>query len=155
MMLAESRITNDYKAWCMRHGFHPKYPDEVNFDGDYALIVASRQGRHDLVEQLLDYGVDHNSIDPYGNNALWAACYAKCEACIKLLLASGCDINYQNSSGNSVLMYAASSGRDRIVQLLLNAGANVHLENNDDMTAMDLASTWGSLTLLRTAMAAK
>ena len=149
MMLAESDIDLDYKAWCLRHGFDYRYPDQENFDGDYALIVASRQGRHELIEQLLADNCNPNCIDPYGNNALWAACYAMCETCIELLLASSCDINYQNTSGNTVLMYAASSGRDHIVQKLLSAGADPFMQNHDDMTAMDLASSWGSLTLLR------
>jgi ankyrin repeat protein len=46
-------------------------------------------------------------------------------------------------------MYAASSGKAAIVDLLLRAGADPRVQNRDDFTALDLASTWACLSLLR------
>ena len=66
----------DNKSWFRANGLDELEPDKVNNEGDYALILASRQGRHDLVRLLLAESVDPNCYDRYGNNALWAACYA-------------------------------------------------------------------------------
>lgn len=144
-------MNQDYKEWFTEHGFAEQVPAFANADGDYALILASRQGRCDLVQQLLADGASSDCTDRYGNNALWAACYADSEGCARLLAQNGCALDYQNPAGNSALAYAASSGRDKMVKLLLELGANPNLQNQDGMTAMDLASTLTGLKLLRKA----
>jgi thiosulfate/3-mercaptopyruvate sulfurtransferase len=49
-------------------------------------------------------------------------------------------------------MYAASCGKVGIVAVLLEAGADPRLRNQDDFAAVELASTWDCLTLLRGAV---
>ncbi len=139
----------DEGNWFAEHGFDKDYPDQFNQQGDPALIVACRQGRDDIVATLLARGVNCECLDQYGNNAVWACCYAESEACLYALLKAGCDLNYQNPSANTVLAYAASSGKDNMVRLLLQQGADPRLENKDGMTALDLASTLLSFKLLR------
>jgi len=64
------------------------------------LILAARQGRIDVLNHILNQGVDLKVLDLYGNNALWAACFAESSECIKRLLDAGIEINYQNTTGN-------------------------------------------------------
>jgi ankyrin repeat protein len=113
------------------------------------LILASQQGRSDVVKFLLEQNAALDVIDGYGNNALWAACYADNSDCIDALIKAGIDINHQNSvSGATALIFAASSGRDAVVERLLAAGADPDLKTHDDFTALDLASTRKILKLL-------
>jgi len=139
----------DAQSWFNAHGLDEHMPGKVNEAGDYALILASRQGRHDLVWLLLSEGVNPNCVDAYGNNALWAACYAESEVCCRLLVKNECRLDYQNPAGNTALSYAASSGKDKMVSLLLELGANPALQNQDGMAALDLASSRAILKLLR------
>ncbi|MEF3074436.1 ankyrin repeat domain-containing protein [Methylobacter sp. Wu1] len=124
---------------------------EQNEAGVHPLILACQQGRSDIVEYLLGHGADLNITDQYGNNALWAACYAQDIACIDALLDAGINIDYQNpDSGATALIFAASSGREQVVERLLAAGANPDLKVHDDFTALELASTRKILKLLLT-----
>jgi len=128
--------------WLQDHYFSVSQPTVKNLSGVEPLILASQQGRSDVVAFLLSQGAPLDVLDEYGNNALWAACYAESGSCIAALLDAGIDLNYQNpASGATALMYAASSGREETVKQLLAAGADANLQNHDDFTALDLAST--------------
>lgn len=136
-------------AWLAEHGFLSEASKQMNAKGQHALILAAQQGRADALAHLLTHGADLGALDRYGNNALWAACFAESTACIDLLLAAGIAIDYQNPSGASALIFASSSGRHEIVAHLLQAGANPQLTTQDDFSALDLAATRQCLHLLR------
>jgi len=138
-------------AWLQVHHIQAESGGFANSQGEQALILAARQGREDIVGQLLQIQADLTVLDQYGNNALWAACFAEAAGCIDLLLQAGIDIDYQNPSGASALVYAASSGKTGVVEQLLQAGANPLLTTQDDFSAVDLAANRQCLQLLRTA----
>ncbi len=132
----------EIRDWLQNNYFSIAQPVLKNSDGIYPLILASRQGRSDTVRFLIERHAAPDVIDQYGNNALWAACYAENSDCIEALLDAGVDINHQNSaSGATALIFAASSGREKVVEQLLAAGADPTLKSHDDFTALDLAST--------------
>lgn len=135
--------------WLQNNYFSVAQPVLKNNAGIYPLILAGQQGRSDVVHFLIEQDAALDVIDGYGNNALWAACYAKNSDCIDALIHAGIDINHQNSSsGATALIYAASSGREAVVEQLLVAGADPSLKTHDDFTALDLASTRKILKLL-------
>ena len=135
--------------WLQNNYFSVAQPVLKNNAGIYPLILASQQGRSDVVNFLLEQNAALDVIDDYSNNALWAACYAESSDCIDALIDAGIDINHQNSaSGATALIFAASSGRETIVEQLLAAGADPDLNTHDDFTALDLASTRKILKLL-------
>ncbi|MDO9163340.1 MAG: ankyrin repeat domain-containing protein [Methylococcaceae bacterium] len=139
----------EIRDWLQNHYFSVVQPILKNHDGIYPLILASQQGRHDVIEFLLEQNAELDVIDQYGNNALWAACYADNSDCIAALIQVGININHQNlASGATALMFAASSGREQVVEQLLAAGADPTLKSHDDFTALDLASTRKILRLL-------
>lgn len=130
------------REWLQNHYFSIAQPTLKNPSGIEPLILASQQGRGDIVTFLLAHNAPLAVVDGYGNNALWAACYAQDAGCIAALIAAGVDLNYQNPvSGATALMFAASSGREAVVLQLLAAGADTRLQTHDDFTALDLAST--------------
>ena len=135
--------------WLQHHYFSVAHPVLKNTAGIYPLILASQQGRSDVLDFLIEQNAALDVIDEYGNNALWAACYAKNSDCIEALIDAGVDINHQNStSGATALIFAASSCRETVVEQLLAAGADPYLKTHDDFTALDLASTRKILKLL-------
>lgn len=139
----------EIRNWLQNNYFSVAQPVLKNNDGIYPLILASQQGRVDVVRFLIEQNATLDVMDQYGNNALWAACYADSCDCIEALIRAGIDINYQNSaSGATALIFAASSGREKVVEQLLAAGADPELKTHDDFTALDLASTLKILKLL-------
>ncbi|MGZ8907549.1 MAG: ankyrin repeat domain-containing protein [Methylobacter sp.] len=135
--------------WLQNNYFSVAEPVLKNNAGIYPLILASQQGQIEVVNFLIEQNAALDVIDQYGNNALWAACYADNSDCIAALIHAGVDINYQNSaSGATALIFAASSGREKVVEQLLAAGADPALKTHDDFTALDLASTRKILKLL-------
>jgi uncharacterized protein len=130
---------SEISAWLDEHNAQPKL----------ALILAAQQNRPDVLEYLLQHGADLNLVDAYGNNALWAACFAESLACIKLLVHAGVNLDYQNPSGATALIYSSSSGKHAVVALLLQYGANPLLTTQDDFSALDLAANRSCLQQLR------
>jgi len=135
-------MKTEIRDWLQNNYFSVAQPVLKNHDGIYPLISASQQGRTDVVCFLIEQNAAPDVTDQYGNNALWAACYADNSDCIDALIHAGIDINHQNTaSGATALIFAASSGREKVVEQLLAAGADPTLKTHDDFTALDLAST--------------
>ncbi len=142
-------MTPEVREWLQNNYFSIADPVSKNIAGIYPLISASQQGRSDVVRFLIERQAPLDAIDHFGNNALWAACYAENSDCIDALIQAGIDLNYQNTAaGATALIYAASSGREKVVAQLLTAGADPTLKTHDDFTALDLASTRKILKLL-------
>lgn len=114
-------------------------------------ILACRQARSDVLQYLIQQDADLAALDRYGNNALWAACYAESASCIQMLLDAGTAIDFQNATGATALIYAASSGKHAVVEQLLQAGANPEITTQDDFSALELAATRECLQLLKRA----
>ena len=142
-------MKSEIRDWLQNNYFSVARPVLKNSADIYPLILASQQGRSDVIRFLIEQNAALDVVDQYGNNALWAACYADNSDCIDALINAGIDINHQNSaSGATALIFAASSGREKVVEQLLAAGADPDLKTHDDFTALNLASTRKILKLL-------
>ncbi|MGP6157857.1 MAG: ankyrin repeat domain-containing protein [Vulcanimicrobiaceae bacterium] len=130
-------------------GFDHACLDLARAHGLTPLMRAALAGRHDLVDELLRLGVDFRLRNTDGNNALWLGCVSNEAKVVRRLLEAGIDVNNQNDSGATALMYAASSGKADLTALLLDSGADPDLRNQDDFRAVDLASSWACLKILR------
>ena len=135
-----------------QYGFDPAQPSALQPDRHFTpLMRAAKEGRLDVIEALLTYGVDIAVTNADGCNALWLACYNGSHAIIDRLIQAGIDIDRQNDNGATCLMYVASNSKPDLVSLLLERGANPRIANHDDFTALDLAGSLPCLKLLRTA----
>ncbi|BCL34537.1 ankyrin repeat domain-containing protein [Nostoc sp. MS1] len=139
------------REWLLQKGYNPEDLNQPGENGDTALMRATREGIHDVVQELIDLGVDINARNNDNNNALWFACFGNHYDLIHLLLAAKIDINNQNDNGATVLMYAASAGKTEVVKLLLQYHPNLYLKNLDDYQAIDFASNVEVLRLLKNA----
>lgn len=134
------------------HGFPANDLSALQADRRFTpLMRAAKEGRLDIVAELLALGVDLSVTNADGCNALWLACYNGSHAIIEALIAAGIDIDRQNGNGASALMYVSSNSKPDLVKLLLEKGANAKLRNFDDFSALDLAASVACLKLLRQA----
>lgn len=137
--------------WMVDNSFDPKLLDRPGKHEDTPLILASRRGETQIVDELIAAGVNINHRNMDGTNALWAAIVADSVEIAERLLAAGVDIDNQNDNGATALMYAASNHKTEWVRFLLRKGADTSLQSLDDYTALDLASNIDILRLLRKA----
>ncbi|MFZ2266609.1 MAG: ankyrin repeat domain-containing protein [Azonexus sp.] len=145
-------MTPQLAAFLAEHGFVPSNLDAAQADGRFTpLMRAAKEGRREIVTELLSLGVDVNILNADGCNALWLACYNGSHDIIEDLLKAGVDIDRQNGNGATCLMYVASNSKPDLVKLLLDRGANPQLKNFDDFSALDLAASLECLKLLKSA----
>lgn len=92
--------------------------------GFWAVLKAARNGHRDLVNLLLDMGVDVNAKSVAGQTVLMGASAAGNAGMVRLLLKRGADVNARNKWQATPLGYATSWGHLPVVKLLLDAGAH-------------------------------
>ena len=102
-------------------------------------MLASQNGRVEIVRLLLDAGADKNLLDCDGFTALMLASDRGHHEVVRLLLEAGADEGLTNCFGRTALMPASQAGRVEIVRLLLDAGADKNLLDCDGFTALMLA----------------
>lgn len=136
-------------SWMQEKGYDPENLNQRGENGDSALMIAARDGKIEVVKELIEAGADVNHKNDDNNNALWPACRSENTEIIELLIAGKTDMDNQNANGSTALMYAASAGKEQVVRLLLKYGANPKLKNFDDFRAIDLASTGEVLGMLK------
>ena len=107
--------------------------------GESALMIASWQGKLEIVKCLARHGADVDAKDKDGWTALmWASSREKLET-VKCLVSLGADVNAKNKAGWTALMWASSQGNLEIVKCLVGKGADVNLKNKDNKKALDYA----------------
>jgi len=105
------------------------------------LIVAVNNEDFDLIEEIIDSGVDLNSHKKHSFTPLHAAVYIGV-GMIDLLLAAGADINAKNTnSQDTALIYAARNGNLDVIFKLIDSGANwndVDQYENDFLNCLNI-----------------
>jgi ankyrin repeat protein len=108
--------------------------NRVDASGDTALMIASRQGREEAVNALLDRGADVNYTVPSRDGpatalqaALDASDFKEGQAgIVQSLLRRGADAKGRNAAGRSPLWFAADHGRTEAAGALIDHGAEVN-----------------------------
>ena len=92
-----------------------------------ALLNPVMVAPFNMVKSLIDWGVDVNAIDSYGNSPLHYAVRAKASKVVKLLVESGADVNRENIDKITPFREAirATPLVPEIVSLLIGAGADL------------------------------
>ena len=86
--------------------------------GSTAFHLAAKKGYKNIVEILLDRGIDINSKDNYGYTALHIATSHGRMNIVEMLLDRGNDNNSKNNNGCTALHSAAIHGNMNIVEIL-------------------------------------
>ncbi len=89
------------------------------------LHQAVMQNDFERLKQVLDAGIDADSINQDGQSPLMVAAFQGKMDILDLLLESGADINFTDEIGRNPLIYAISGNKPEVVSELIYRGANV------------------------------
>ena len=105
------------------------------------LQNAAMHGDLEMVQVLLECGVDVNTQDYLGNTPLASAIFHNHYdvRVARLLIAHGADPNARSSGGYTLLHRASESGRIEIVHLLIEHGAIAEVKDDEGRTPLDVA----------------
>ena len=102
--------------------------------GKNVLIVASEEGRHDIIQMIIDnFKPNLNFKSKDGNTALIVASYAGEYESVEILVNAGANINTIGANGDTALHVACKRnwpGHSKIVSLLLSKDADNKIKNN-------------------------
>ncbi|MDJ0657978.1 MAG: ankyrin repeat domain-containing protein [Crocosphaera sp.] len=126
------------------------------FDTGVALIEAVRQKHKDIVELLLDYGIDVNVQGQSRFTAIGSAILTGQKDLVQLLIERGADINTIDTTAslsgsmlheavyNAATKKETSNNHEDIATILLNLGLDVNSRDKEDSTPLHYAAVRGS-----------
>jgi ankyrin repeat protein len=108
----------------------------------YNVCNAETATSVEIIEAILDAGVNINLLTPNGHTALMAAAANNRYDTVKLLLQRGANAQLLDNTNSSALHYAAGLGvEENIIKILIEQGGGVDplVKNIHGHTAADLA----------------
>ncbi|KAI9709033.1 MAG: hypothetical protein M1812_007789 [Candelaria pacifica] len=100
-------------------------PDKrISYTRNEVFLEAAINGRTQIVQMMIDEGIDIEKDDHMGRTALDRAAVPGHASIIRLLLASGAPATGYNAA--EALVGAAKNGHEDAVQALLDAGADIN-----------------------------
>jgi ankyrin repeat protein len=110
------------------------------------LHIAAKNGIYSMLEQLLEHGINPNTLNLVGQTALQAVCELEPipHQEVGLLLKFGADPNLAKNKKFPLLRAARKSegNPELIMDLLLNAGAAIDASDKQGSTALHNAVYW-------------
>ena len=119
--------------------------DLQGYSGNSPLHSAAYYGDIEMVQVLLDYGVDVNTRNSHGGTPLYFApnSYSNDPGAVRLLLDRGANPNLGTKDGDTPLYEALRYGRVEMARLLIEHGASVDVKGKDGMTPLEVALSYG------------
>jgi hypothetical protein len=116
--------------------------DQRGYDTNSPLHSAARYEDLEMVQVLLDYGLDVNAQNRYGSTPLAYATYGHFNnpKNVRLLLDHGADPNARRNDRTAPLHRASQNGNVEIARLLVEHGASVGVQDKSGMTPLDVAT---------------
>ncbi|XP_027848625.2 ankyrin-3-like isoform X2 [Aphis gossypii] len=116
-------------------------PKTKQADPATSYLRAARSGNLEKVLQLLEStGVDVNTANANGLNALHLAAKDGHVDIVKCLLQRGCSVNSVTKKGNSALHIASLAGQEEIVKVLVENNASVNIQSHSGFTPLYMAA---------------
>ncbi|KAF3023520.1 hypothetical protein E8E14_008004 [Neopestalotiopsis sp. 37M] len=107
------------------------------------MRLDHRTDRVQTAKNLIDGGINVDTVDGSGNTPLCHAAWDKDPKFVKLLLDCGANASPCDSEGRTPLIIASTYGHIKTVELLLDKGADISATDKDGETALINASLMG------------
>ncbi|MBO7244288.1 MAG: ankyrin repeat domain-containing protein [Alphaproteobacteria bacterium] len=108
-----------------------------NKKGQTPLMLAVLIGDYQLVNWMLEAGVDIDFQGVGGETALGTALLMMDVPMVKLLLEKGADVHAENFEGETPLLRATKMMNTSLIKLLIENGANIYAVNQEGVSAFD------------------
>ncbi|VVC36072.1 Hypothetical protein CINCED_3A025137 [Cinara cedri] len=116
-------------------------PKTKQVDPATSYLRAARSGNLEKVLHLLESsGVDVNTANANGLNALHLAAKDGHVDIVKCLLKKGCSVNSVTKKGNSALHIASLAGQEAIVKVLVENNASINIQSHSGFTPLYMAA---------------
>ena len=119
--------------------------DYVDVDSRTFMITAAFTGNHEVVEYLIENGVDPNQVMKTGLSALMYAAGEGHEEVVRALLKANATttqtLHGGALGGYTALHFACLTGRLKMVDLLLKAGADPKAQSHRGLTPWNIAKS--------------
>ncbi|XP_069685687.1 ankyrin-3-like isoform X5 [Periplaneta americana] len=109
-------------------------------DPNTAFLRAARAGQQEKVIEYLDSGVDINTANANGLNALHLAAKDGHLEIVTDLLKRGATVDAATKKGNTALHIASLAGQEEVVKLLVKQGASVNVQSQNGFTPLYMAA---------------
>lgn len=116
------------------------------------LHIVAGFGLVELLNVLLNQGLDINDRDSYKNTALHNAAIHGQKDVVKVLLERGAEVNAKNLDHNTPLYLAVSCSHDQLIPILLKQGAISNDRCKDDWSPLHKAADNGHVAIAQTLM---
>ncbi|XP_021936517.1 ankyrin-3-like isoform X3 [Zootermopsis nevadensis] len=109
-------------------------------DPNTAFLRAARAGHQEKVIEYLDSGVDINTANANGLNALHLAAKDGHLEIVADLLKRGATVDAATKKGNTALHIASLAGQTDVVKLLVKQGSSVNMQSQNGFTPLYMAA---------------
>lgn len=123
-------------------------PNDSGRSGPSAIWLAARNGHAEIIEILIEYGIDL-STNSAGFLALQSAAMWGHHKVVQLLLDAGVPPEDETLINFGPLFSAVSSNYEYIVKILIKCGSNVNIQGPEGRTAAMTAALHGHARILR------
>ncbi len=113
------------------------------------LILATKSGCTELVEDLLEKGVDPNRKDVLNRTPIFYAAEAGHYSITQSLLKAGATVVTRDKNGQMPLLLAAKQGHDIVVKLLVEHNVGPDSKDNELRTPVSLAAEHGHEAVIK------
>ncbi|TRZ18665.1 hypothetical protein HGM15179_008418 [Zosterops borbonicus] len=116
-----------------------KEPEAVS-DSNASFLRAARAGNLDKVVEYLKSGIDINTCNQNGLNALHLAAKEGHVGLVQELLERGSAVDSATKKGNTALHIASLAGQAEVVKVLVKEGANINAQSQNGFTPLYMAA---------------
>ncbi|XP_075854153.1 ankyrin-2 isoform X8 [Microcebus murinus] len=112
----------------------------VPSDSNASFLRAARAGNLDKVVEYLKGGIDINTCNQNGLNALHLAAKEGHVGLVQELLGRGSSVDSATKKGNTALHIASLAGQAEVVKVLVKEGANINAQSQNGFTPLYMAA---------------
>ncbi|XP_074128730.1 ankyrin-2 isoform X4 [Sminthopsis crassicaudata] len=122
---------------------------EALSDSNASFLRAARAGNLDKVVEYLKGGIDINTCNQNGLNALHLAAKEGHVGLVQELLERGSAVDSATKKGNTALHIASLAGQAEVVKVLVKEGANINAQSQNGFTPLYMAAQENHLDVVK------